>query len=181
MLAAARIAFSRAGFDHVGVREIAADAATDPAVIIRLFGSKEALFALVAADAFGLEPTFEGPIEGLGERIARHLLGSPDEKPEADGFDAFQFLLRSSSSPVAAPILSASLHASFIEPLAHKIDAAQAQARAALITAYVLGFTTLRFALTSPALDAAPVAFLIKELGDAIQVCLDASPKVTPI
>jgi hypothetical protein len=56
---------------------------------------------------------------------------------------------------VAAPILSAALHADFIRPLSKRMSGADAEARAALVTAYVLGFAVLRAALGSPALDAA--------------------------
>ncbi len=104
ILAAARSAFTRAGYDTVGVREIAAAAGVDPAMVPRLFGSKEALFTEIAKGAFSLEPAFEGPIAGLGERVARHLLG-PISKADPAVFDEFQFLLRSVGSPVAAPIL----------------------------------------------------------------------------
>lgn len=171
MLAAARGAFCSAGFDHVGVREIAASADTDPAVVIRLFGSKEALFTLVADAAFGLEPAFEGPLEQLGQRVARHLLG-PIGAEDPEDFDEFQFLLRSAASPTAGPILSASLHASFVAPLAKRIGGQHAAGKAALITAYVLGFATLRFALHSPALEGASNKFLATQLGAAIQSCL---------
>lgn len=65
ILAAARIALTRAGYDTVGVREIAEMAGVDPAMVPRLFGSKEAVFTEIADGAFSLEPSFEGPIKGL--------------------------------------------------------------------------------------------------------------------
>jgi AcrR family transcriptional regulator len=172
VLEAARRAFCQAGFEHIGVRDIAASADTDPALVIRLFGSKEALFAQVAAGAFGLEPAFDGALDQLGQRVARHLLGPVGGPEPADDFDAFQFLLRSAASPTAAPILSASLHASFVEPLARRLGGRQASARAALITAYVLGVSTLRFALNSPALEASSKSFLTAQLAAAIQACI---------
>ncbi len=175
ILAAARRLFCQAGFDHVGVRELAAAAAVDPAVVIRLFGSKEALFAAVAADAFALEPPFDGPLEGWGVRIARFLTGKIDsletcEGPEA--FDAFRFLLHSAASPVAAPILSASLHARFIGPLAAHLGGQEAAVQASLATACVLGFATLRVALTAPALETDAAA---ARLGAVLQACLDGN------
>jgi AcrR family transcriptional regulator len=171
ILAAARIAFTRAGYDTVGVREIAAAAGVDPAMVPRLFGSKEALFTLIADQAFSLEPAFEGPIEGLGERVARHLLG-PIRKTDPEAFDEFQFLLCSVGSPVAAQILSAALHADLIVPLSKRMSGADAEVRAALITAYVLGFAVLRAALGSPAIDTAEPDFVITKLGNAIQASL---------
>jgi AcrR family transcriptional regulator len=169
---AARVAFTHAGYDTVGVREIAAAAGVDPAMVPRLFGSKETLFTEIANGAFNLEPAFEGPMKGLGERVARHLLG-PIPKAYSEAFDEFQFLLRSVGSPVAAPILSAALHAHFIRPLSKRMRGSDAEARAALVTAYVLGFAVLRAALGAPSIDAAAPDLIEKRLGSAIQATLD--------
>src|SRR5882757_6321658 len=171
ILAAARRGFTRAGYDTVGVREIAADAGVDPAMLSRLFGSKAALFAEIANRAFSLEPAFEGPLEGLGARVARHLLG-PIEKPPSAEFDEFAFLLRSVGSPVAAPILSRALHAHFVGPLSERMSGEDAELRAALVTAYVLGFAVLRAALGSPVIDDGDPELIVARLGNAIQECL---------
>ena len=174
IMAAARQLFCQAGFDQVGVRELAAAASVDPAVVIRLFGSKEALFAAVAADAFVLEPPFDGPLEGLGQQMAHYLTGKIEICDTPGGFDSFRFLLRSAASPVAAPILSASLHAGFIDPLARHLGGREAGARAALLSACVLGFATLRVALTSPALEEAMPDQVAQRLGAVLQACLDS-------
>ncbi len=174
VLAAARRLFCQGGFDQVGVRDLAAAAGVDPAIVIRLFGSKEALFAAVAADAFALEPPFDGPLDGWGLRIAHLLTGKIDRMEactEPDAFDAFRFLLHSAASPVAAPILSASLHACFIGPLAAHLGGEAAAVKASLVTACVLGFATLRIALTAPALETGAVP---ERLGAMLQACLDA-------
>jgi AcrR family transcriptional regulator len=178
ILAAARRAFTQAGYDTVGVREIAAAAGVDPAMLPRLFGSKEALFAEIANGAFSLEPAFEGPLHGLGARVARHLLG-PIEKPPPAEFDEFAFLLRSVGSPVAARILSSALHAHFVAPLSRRMSGADAELRAALITAYVLGFAVLRAGLGSPAIENGDPERIVARLGKAIQDCL-SEPKTSP-
>lgn len=169
------LAFTRAGYDSVGVREIAALVPVDPAMVPRLFGSKEALFTLVANAAFGLDPAFNGPIAGMGDRVARHL-AQPIGPTTPDGFDEFAFLLRSVGSPAAAPILSAALHHSFIVPLSRAMSGADAEARAALVTAYVLGFAILRAGLGSPLTEGAGGKAAVAELGRAIQSCLDVPP-----
>ncbi len=55
VLAAEGHAFSRAGYDAVGVREIGASADPDLAIVMRLFGSKAGLFDALADHAFGAE------------------------------------------------------------------------------------------------------------------------------
>lgn len=175
VIEAARIAFSQSGFDHVGVREIAARAETDAAIVMRLFGSKEAVFQEVANGAFGLEPAFEVPRAQLGQAIAALLLEPAKPQDPAGEFDAFRFLLHSAASPVAAPIVSASLHAHFIEPLARRLDGGgDASGRAALLTACVLGLSTMRVALGAPALDGAGGDALRMPFAAALQACIDA-------
>ncbi|MBN8953140.1 MULTISPECIES: TetR/AcrR family transcriptional regulator [unclassified Rhizobium] len=171
ILLAARAAFTRAGYDAVGVREIAALAGVDPAMVPRLFGSKEALFTMIADEAFRLEPPFDGSIDGMGRRVAHHLMG-PIARCDPDDFDEFTFLLRSVGSPTAAPILSVALHTTFIRPLSQRMDGPAAEARAALATAYVMGFAVLRAGLGSPSIEAAGQDVIIERLGDAIQACL---------
>lgn len=172
ILQAAKFAFTRASYDAVGVREITSMAGVDPSMVSRLFGSKEALFEAVAKQAFGLGPSFVGTIDSLGEQIARHLIG-PIRKEETETFDEFAFLLRSVGSPLAAPILSAALHDDFIEPLAKRIAGRDASARAAMITACVMGFAVLRAGLGSPAIENAKPEKIVKMLGAAIQACLE--------
>ena len=67
---------SHGGDDTVGVREIAEMAGVDPAMVPRLFGSKKTVSAEIAERSLGSSASFEGPIKGLGERVARHLLGA---------------------------------------------------------------------------------------------------------
>ncbi len=146
-------------------------AATDPATIIRLFGSKRVLFTVVAADIFRLSSALEGPVESLGKRIARHLVERGRRAPEAS--DEFQFLLRSATNPLAAEILSANLHADVIRPLAARMSGDQPDARAGLIAAYVLGFAIVQVAANPSPFGKAPHEATVALLGEAIQACLD--------
>lgn len=155
------------------MREIAARASTDPAIVIRLFGSKEELFREVANSAFDLEPVFLAPRAALGREIAAFLLSPDKALAVPDDFDAFHFLLRSAANPTAAPILSASLHTSFVLPLARQLGQDMAEGRAALLTSCVLGFTTMRFALKSPSLQADQVKALCRPFAAALQACIE--------
>ena len=152
------------------MRELAEAADVDPAIVIRAFGSKEALFAEVAAGAFTLDAPFDGPRAGLGVRVARFLTGKVEPGPD---FDGLAFLVRSAASPTAAPILSAALHAGFVAPLATALGGRDAKLHAAMMAACVLGFSTLRVALGSRALDATPRARVVERLGAVLQACVE--------
>jgi AcrR family transcriptional regulator len=172
VLTAAGRAFSRAGYDAVGIREIASAADTDPAIIIRLFGSKAELFAELAKHVFRDEEVFQGPLKSLGQRLAEHLMQPLPPSADDNEIDHFQLMLRSAASLTAAPILSAALHNALVEPLGDRIGKIDGNSRAALIIAQVLGFSTLRFALGSPAIETADSAVFEKRLAKAIQTCL---------
>lgn len=172
ILDVARTLFCERSFDQTGVRDVAAAANVDPAIIVRVFGSKEALFEAVADGAFALEEAFEGPTEGMGLRVARLLTGKKDTRAKGS-FDEFQLLLRSAASPVAGPILSKALHEGFITPLAKRLGGREAALRASLLTASILGFATLRVALGAEALEPGRGAVTAR-LGAALQACLDA-------
>lgn len=176
ILAATGKAFSRAGYDAVGIREIATAADTDPAIVMRLFGSKLALFTQLAERAFGSEAVFDGPLDTMGLRLAGHLmLPIGDDKEDADDL---QLLLRSATSLVAAPVLSAALQKGLIGPLAARIGTQDGAARAALVVAQVLGLAILRVSLGAAPLEQVDTVRIVDLYGRAIQLCIDGADEL---
>jgi len=82
ILGAARTQFGREGYDKATLREIAAGAGVDPALIPHYFGSKEGVF--LAAVEFPVDPALfiprllEPGVEGLGERLVTFFLETWD-------------------------------------------------------------------------------------------------------
>src|SRR6058998_3362704 len=74
ILGAARQLFGEHGFDRTTIRAIAAEAGSDPGLVMRYFGSKGKLFAQAAAIPA------DGPIEGSPEQIAEQLVAALTEK-----------------------------------------------------------------------------------------------------
>jgi AcrR family transcriptional regulator len=113
MLEAARALFTRDGYDHVGVRDVASVVGVDAALVIRYFGSKERLFAEAVAQGFDPGGYLEGERSGLGERLARSVLQK--EKDDGGGYDPLLALLRSAPNERAAACCArASTSSSFI-------------------------------------------------------------------
>jgi AcrR family transcriptional regulator len=171
ILEAARLRFCQRSYEQVGVREIAADANVDAALLNRYFGTKEELFAEIAKGVFNSDDFIEGPRNRIGEYLARRVMSGPQKVKE--GADPFEFLLRSASSPTASPIIAARLHKDFVLKLAALIGGRQAATRAALIASYVIGFLTVRIALQSPAVLPAHADKVVALLGSAIQAAID--------
>jgi len=153
ILEAARFQFAEKGFDGVGVRDIALGAGVNAALVIRYFGSKEKLFVETLSGSSSLEGLFEGPLENLGERLARYAFAK-------SGRDPMLTLLRSTSSESASVLLKVALDEQFIEPLSARLEGEHRRTRAGLIAAQILGLSVLRQMVGSDALELEPDAAL---------------------
>lgn len=175
MLEAARILFARDGYDHVGVRDIAAVVGVDPALIIRYFGSKEKLFAEAVSGRFALsEGLLEGERSGLGERLARYVLSK--EGKEGEQFDPLLALLRSAPNERAAALLQEGLDEQFVRPLALWLGGERAEERAGLIAANLFGLAFMRFVLRSAPLAAGESEHLVALVAPILQSYVDGTP-----
>jgi AcrR family transcriptional regulator len=148
ILEAAKHCFSSEGYDQVGVREIAARAGVDPALINRYFGSKEGLFSEVIGGKFDLRHIAGDDLSTLGETMLRAIC----KKKSDDGHDPLAALLRSYSSEVAREKLRAAMIHGFVEPLAARLTGRNARERAELVGATLLGILVYR-AVAGPLSD----------------------------
>jgi len=179
ILEAAKTHFFKNSYENVGVREIAADADVDAALVNRYFGSKEKLFTEVVTSVFCKEhhTSKEHPIsmdlDKLGENLARHVMTGCHERDSEKEFDSLQLLLRSAVSPTASPIIAKIFHDEKVLPLAEQLGGEDANMRAGLIISYFIGLLTMRVALKSPTINPADTEKIVKLLGSAIQTCVD--------
>jgi len=166
LLAAARRQLSAAGYGQVGVREIAAEAGVNAALINRYFGSKLALFEEVVGDSFTIGDLLVGERATLGDRLARYLV-----RPRRAGFDPTLVLLHSAAHPEAGGLLRTALEAQVTAPLAAWLGGADARERAALVTAVLFGFTLTRDVLGRPI--PGDEEAVVGHLGDVLQRLID--------
>src|ERR1700730_5234712 len=80
ILQSALAAFSRHGYDGIGVREIAQMAGVTGVLVNRYFGSKEELFAAVVEILFADHRMFESDSTTLATRLAVRVM-SKNEPP----------------------------------------------------------------------------------------------------
>ena len=170
LLAAGRRQFSRAGYGQVGVREIAAEAGVNAALINRYFGSKMGLFTEVVGDSFTIGDLLVGDRGTLGERLAGYLL-----RPRRQGFDPTLVLLHSAPHPDAGGVLRAALAEQVATPLAVWLGGPDARERAGLMVAALFGFTLTRDVIGASVLGG-DEAVLAGHLGDVLQLLIDVSP-----
>ncbi|NUU20536.1 MAG: helix-turn-helix transcriptional regulator, partial [Streptomycetaceae bacterium] len=77
LLDAAAARFSRDGYEATSVRDIAADAGVNPALIYRYFGSKEKLFVSVISRDRDPAIVLQGPLDELPERSVTWFRNRP--------------------------------------------------------------------------------------------------------
>lgn len=141
ILDAARKRFAREGYDQTGVREIAADAGVDAALISRYFGGKEELFAEVLSCAPSISELLVEGREGFGERLAHMLAVEPMRD---DKLELILIMLRSASSPKTAEVVREHSGDSFFGPLEAFLGGENAAVRARLLGCLMLGATMNR-------------------------------------
>lgn len=163
--AAARKLFAERGFEGASVRGIAAEAGIDPALVIRHFGSKEALFLRTIDTSLGIGSVIDGPVETMGRRIVTYFLDA-DSAAMRRRFVAIS--QASHLSQVRDEMVRHTAEA-YIAPLAPRLDGEDREVRVALVVAQIAGLLNLLFLQEDPVLSAASPATLVALYGDAIQ------------
>lgn len=165
--AAAAKLFPVDGYAGTSVRDIAAEAGVDPALVIRHFGSKEALFLETMQLDLDAQPLLTGPIETLGERFIEFVL-EPDDQVRG----VFLALLRASDSDGVVPHLRETHDAAFVAPLRSRLDGPDAELRARLAAALVGGLLYSLWVVGDEGLLAADHAELVRRYGALLQALL---------
>jgi AcrR family transcriptional regulator len=170
VLAAARARFAEHGYDGTKLRDVAADADVDVALVSYHFGSKDGLFA--AAMALDVNParlveelTRDG-IDGLGERLVRRLLTLLD----GDRGTPFVGLVRSAATnDQAAALLREFVQREVLGRLAAAIDAPEPELRAALCGSQMVGVVMARYVVGVEPIATADRETLVAALGPTLQ------------
>jgi AcrR family transcriptional regulator len=174
ILQSALAAFSRYGYDGIGVREIAQMAGVTGVLVNRYFGSKEELFAAVVEISFADHRMFESDSTTLATRLAARILSKTEANVEP--IDPLLLILRSAPIPRAAEILRESIARHFERPLRASLPGPNASERAAMILALVVGFQLFRKVIGSKALVHASRASLSRHLETTLQGLIDSPP-----
>ncbi|WP_326568563.1 TetR family transcriptional regulator [Amycolatopsis rhabdoformis] len=163
-------AFTRFGYDGVGVREIAQSAGVTAMLVNRYFGSKEGLFAEVAEVSMAERTVLTGDAATLARDVAAALVSRT--APEADNLDPFLLMLRSASNPRAAEILRAGIEKHVEAHILDVVPELRGTDRAAMALSLIAGFWLMRRVIGSSALNAADEATLAETLESLFRLLL---------
>lgn len=174
IVTAAARCFATAGYDATSLRQVAADAGVDPALVRRFFGGKEELFAAVASALIdpgsALTIVASGPADQAGERLLRYflaLLGDVQRPSLLLG------VIRSAvTSERAAQVMRTFLAGTVLAGIGEALHADQGELRAALAASQLVGIAATRYAVRLSPLTAADDDQLVGWVAPVLQYYL---------
>jgi AcrR family transcriptional regulator len=182
ILAVARRRFATRGYDATSLRAIATEAEVDPALVIHYFGTKEKLFLTVTGLPAGLPDLFASlgalSVPDFAQALVRRYLELVDSD---DSRNAILALVRSAvSNDKAAAVLREFLTAQLLPVIAGFTDHADAQLKASLVAAQLIGIATLRHVIQVEPLAKASQDDIVLLVSPAIEQYLRVSGGQVP-
>ena len=177
ILEIATVLFVERGYEDVGVREIAAKAGVTAAMINRYFGTKEALFLEMMGDAFSFKVFMGGERADFGKKMASTIFQPygpfTSRSAEEAHFRMLQIVLRSAASDGAPDQIQAFLDKQLWRPMIDWLGGENANERAELIVATLIGFVLMNRKVSSPSQKNSRVSVLASLLAVTIQRYVD--------
>ncbi|MEU3860561.1 TetR family transcriptional regulator [Streptomyces sp. NPDC028722] len=178
ILTAAREEFSARGYEKTSVRGIAKAAEVDPALVHHYFGSKEEVFEAAVEVAFApalnaSDAVTDGPLDGVGERLTRFVLGVWENPATRTPLLA---IVRSAvDNDTAAAVFRRLIAAQLMRRIAALLDLPDAELRAELAAAQLVGTAMMRYVIKLEPLASADLEQLVARLAPVVQHHLTAA------
>ena len=166
-LAAAAL-FAEQGFGATSVRDIARASGADPALVIRYFGSKEALFLETMSIDGDFAELLEGSLEDLGRRVVERLVSRGDVTRRL-----YTALLRAADREEVRAYLARLTATRLVDPLVERLAGPDARVRAQLVAAQIGGLLNSLWNVRVPELVDAADADIVRIYGTALQHLID--------
>ncbi|MEU6339427.1 TetR family transcriptional regulator [Streptomyces sp. NPDC046977] len=168
ILRAVRWFLARQPHADITLKAVAERAGVSPPLVLKYFGSKEALFARVLSFESDADALLGAPLDRLGHHMVRHVL----ETQRHDGTDP---VLRIAFAPLhgdSGDVLRANFHAQVIDRLAQRLTGPDAGLRAELALAVLLGFGVMYGIARGPAMRESGTDDLVARYGPLVQAQL---------
>ena len=172
ILRAARDRFAADGYERTTIRAVAADAAIDPSMVMRYFGSKERLFDAALAIDLRLPDLSAVAPQDLAATLIRHFLARWESDP-AD--DALLVLLRSAVTNERAALRMHEIFATQVAPALGAALGPRAAAVAPVLTTQLLGLALTRYLIRLPAVTALDPEQVVQALLPAVQATVQSA------
>ena len=167
ILQAAQELFATQGYERTTVRDVAARAAIDPAMVMRYFGSKEGLFASATAFDLQLPDLTQVARHRIGATLVAHFL-DVWEGSRSNG-SLISLLRAAASSDDAANAVRMIFGGQVVPMLARVVPPADLHRRAGLVATQIMGLAVTRYILKVPPVVVMDRAEAVRLLGPTMQ------------
>jgi AcrR family transcriptional regulator len=147
ILEAAMARFAQLGYG-ANLRDIAAEAGVDVALIKRYFGGKQALFTEALKASIHPDRLRAWDRSRFAAEVAEMMAG--DAHDDEERTHGFQFLLRAATSPTTAPMLNLAVQERFLQPIREWLGGDDVHVRARVFAATFIGFLVERLIRDEP-------------------------------
>ncbi|MGW2096728.1 TetR/AcrR family transcriptional regulator [Streptomyces olivaceoviridis] len=172
ILTAAREEFSARGYEKTSVRGIAKAAGVDSALVHHYFGTKEQIFEAAVEVAFAPaldapEAVAEGPPDVVGERLTRFVFGVWENPTTRTPLLA---IVRSAvNNDTAAAVFRRLVATQLLRRIAAQLELPDAELRAELAAAQLVGCAMLRYVIKVEPLASADLERIIARVAPVVQ------------
>ncbi|MEU1197322.1 MULTISPECIES: TetR/AcrR family transcriptional regulator [unclassified Streptomyces] len=172
ILEAARAEFSERGYEKASVRGIAKAAGVDSALVHHYFGTKEQVFEAAIEVAFApalAAPAAiaDGPLDGVGERLTRFVFGVWENPATRTPLLA---IVRSAvNNEAAAAVFRRLVAAQLLRRIVQQLDLPDAELRAELAAAQLVGIAMLRYVIKIEPLASADLERIVARVAPVVQ------------
>lgn len=172
ILAAAREEFSEHGYEKTSVRGIAKAAGVDSALVHHYFGTKEQVFEAAVEVAFApaldaRDTVLDAPPEEVGERMTRMIVGLWEDPVTRAPLLA---IVRSAvNNETAAGVFRRLVATQLLRRIAEQLDAPDAELRAELAAAQLVGIAMVRYVIRVEPLASADPEQIIRRVAPVVQ------------
>ncbi|ANS67038.1 TetR-family transcriptional regulator [Streptomyces lincolnensis] len=172
ILDAARQQFSESGFEKTSVRAIAKAAGVDAALVHHYFGTKDQVFEAAVEVAFApavkvRDAVLEGPLDKAGERMTRTIFGLWENPVTRKPLLA---IVRSAvNNEAAAAVFRRLISTQLLRRIAGELDAPDAELRAELAAAQLVGVAMMRYVIKIEPVASADLEEIIARVAPVVQ------------
>ena len=153
ILDAGRELFAESGFERTTIRAVAARAGVDPALVMQYYGNKEGLFAASARWHVDHKRLSEAPLAQIPETALDDLFSGFEDPERRDG--AIALLRNCLTHETALGVMRDDVMCEPQAMIARTIGGPEAELRAGLLGATMIGITLAKYLLEIPAVKAA--------------------------
>ncbi|KUF16931.1 MULTISPECIES: TetR family transcriptional regulator [Streptomyces] len=168
IMRAARHLLARHAHTDITLKAVAERAGVSAPLVLKYFGSKDALFARIMSFEEDAEAVLDAPLDGLGRHMVRYLLTSQAER----GADPILRIVHAPLHREHGYVLRANFRTQVVRRLGDRLSGPDAGLRAELAVGMLLGLGVMYGIARGPHLRAAAIEEITDRYAPAVQACL---------